>query len=703
MRLAADTGGTFTDLVVDDGTGWPRIHKAPTTIVDPIDGLLDVLGVAADARGLPRSELLGQADVFVHGTTRALNAILTGNTARTALLTTAGHRDILTFREGGRAGAFDFTRPYPAPYVPRALTFEVPERIDYAGNVVEPVDEDAVAEIAEELGRRSVEAAAICLLWSVVNPDHERRVAELLRGALPGIEVSTSSEVNPILREYRRAMSASIDASLKPIMSDYLRRLEDSLSELGFRGRLLVVTSSGSMMDAAGVAAAPIHSINSGPAMAPVAGAYFAAADWGVRDAIVADTGGTSFDVSVVRHGEARRTRDTWLGEPRMSHLTGFPSIDVRSVGAGGGSIAAVDSDGLLHVGPHSAGSDPGPASYGRGGVQATVTDACVALGYIDPDYFLGGHLRLDTDAAENALEEHVASPLGVTVPEAAAAVLRLATEHMVRAVEDVALSQGLDVRDAVLVCGGGAAGLNGGAIGERLGCRGVLVPALGAALSATGALLSDLAAETALTAITASDRFDWEGIAAVVGALESWANRFLDGVGEEGESRKVTFSVDARYPDQIWELELPFEPGELQSRDGRLLRERFHRLHHDLFAVHDPGSEVEFVTWRVRGSHGLDGGDLIVGAPEVAAVVARQVRAYFPDCGWTTVPRIGFESADLIAGVDGPVLVDSPVTTVVVEPSCRVQRSAGGSLMIEGLETALDFDALATSEGTHA
>src|SRR5581483_7888409 len=471
MRFAVDTGGTFTDLVVEDDDGVLHLFKSPTRPDDPVRGVLDVLDVAAGELG---DDLLARGAVFVHATTRAINAVLTGTTARTAFLTTGGHPDVLLFREGGRTDPFNFTRPYPQPYLPRSLTFEVPERIDAEGEVVEPLDEEAVVSICSRLRELGVEAVGVCLLWSIANPAHEQRVGELLEEHLPGVPYTLSHRLNPSIREYRRASSTCIDASLKPVMSEYLRSLEGRLRDAGFAGRVLMVTSAGGVLDAAAVAEAPIHSLGSGPAMAPVAG-----------------PGRTSYDVSLVRRGRIPWTRETWLGEPFFGHMTGFPSVDVKSIGAGGGSIGWVDEGGLLHVGPESAGSAPGPACYGRGGVRPTVTDAALALGYLDPDYFLGGAMRLDAAAASAALREHVAEPLGLSVEDAAAAMLRVATELMVRAIEEITLHQGIDPRSAVLVGGGGAAGLNSVAIARRLGCPQLIVPAVGPALSAAGALIS--------------------------------------------------------------------------------------------------------------------------------------------------------------------------------------------------------------------
>jgi N-methylhydantoinase A len=405
MRFAVDTGGTFTDLIVEDNDGGLHMYKAATTPDDPIRGVINSLENAAAGLNTNLASLVRQGELFIHGTTHAINAIVTGNTAKTAFLTTEGHRDILVFREGGRMEPFNFTVPFPQPYVPRALTFEVPGRILADGTEMTPFDEASVLGTIEELKNHQVEAVAVCLLWSIVNPAHEDRVGELLAEHLPGVPYTLSHVLNPSLREYRRASSAAIDASLKPLMSAYMHNLSGRLREAGFGGRVLIVTSQAGVMDADDIAETPIHLINSGPSMAPVSGRYFARVDEASDSAVIADTGGTTYDVSLVRRGRIPWTRETWIGEPYRGHMTGFPSVDVKSIGAGGGSIAWVDEGGMLHVGPQSAGAVPGPACYGQGGDKPTVTDAALVLGYLDPEFFLGGAMALDVDAARQALD----------------------------------------------------------------------------------------------------------------------------------------------------------------------------------------------------------------------------------------------------------------------------------------------------------
>ena len=510
MRLAADTGGTFTDLAVETD-GEVRFYKASTTPQSPAEGILDAVRLAAEDLGRPIESLLAEAGAFIHGTTRAINAILTGTTARTALLTTRGHPDVLLLREGGRTEPFNWSYGYPDPYVPRSLTFELEERIGSQGEVVLPLEESSTLETIEELRRLGVESVAVCLLWSIANPEHELAVGRLLERNLTGIPFTLSHRLNPTLREYRRASSAAIDASLKPLMTSYLGDLEGRLRDHGFAGRLLMITSRGGVVEAADMADAPIHSLNSGPAMAPVAGRHYAELDGLSESAVVADCGGTSYDVTLVRRGAIPVTRETWLGIQYEGHITGFPAVDVKSVGAGGGSIAWLDEGSLLHVGPGSAGADPGPVCYGRGGSDPTVTDAAVALGHIDPEFFLGGSMALDAEASVAAIRAQVADPLGLSVDEAAAAIMSVATERMIQSIEEITVNQGVDPRSAVVIGGGGAAGLNAVAIARRLDAPRVVIPEAGAVLSARGALMSDMVGEFATAFFSASDGFDHE------------------------------------------------------------------------------------------------------------------------------------------------------------------------------------------------
>jgi N-methylhydantoinase A len=687
MRFAVDTGGTFTDLLVEDEHGRLTMYKAATTPQAPVRGMLDALALAASDHGASLRQFLGAGEVLIHATTHAINAILTGRTARTAFLTTKGHPDTLVFREGGRRDVFNFAVAYPEPYVPRALTFEVPERVCADGSVREPLDEAAVVRLIGELRATRVEAVAVCLLWSIVNPAHEKRIGELLAEHLPGVPFTLSHRLNPSLREYRRASSTCIDASLKPMMTRYVGGLTETLGREGFAGRVLMVTSQAGVVDAADVAATPVHLVNSGPSMAPVSGWLYAEDCTGCEMAIIADTGGTTFDVSLVRRGRIPRTRETWIGPQFLGHMTGLPSVDVKSIGAGGGSIASVDAQGLLRVGPDSAGAVPGPACYGAGGTRPTLSDAALVLGILDGGYFLGGSIRLDEVAAAAAIRRDVADPLGISVVEAAHAIMALATENMVQAIMDITVNQGIDPQKAVLVGGGGAAGLNMVAIGRRLGVASVVLPRVGAALSAAGALVSDLANEYRATRYMHGARFDRAAANAILADLERQAHAFIARHGADKAST-VEFHVEARYPDQVWEIDVPLRRPRLETAaDVAALEADFHAVHHDIFAVSDPRSPIEIVGWGSRAACSLRQTGLPTfagqaGAPAETAAATRRV--YFgPSLGHRETPVHRLERMAPGTRLEGPALVESAFTTIVVDPGTSCRLTSAGTLVV--------------------
>ncbi len=701
MRLAIDTGGTFTDLVIEDDSGV-HIHKAPTTPDDPVRGIIDVLRLAAESRGIGLQEFLADGEILVHGTTRAVNAIITGATAKTAFLTTDGHPDVLVFREGGRTSPFDHTRAYPEPYVARALTFEVPERVGSEGEVVRALDEEQTREVLRSVQQTGAEAVGVCLLWSTMNPAHELRVGDLIEEELPGMPYTLSHELNPSLREYRRASSTVIDASLKPLMTEYLTGLEQRLRGEGFTGRVLMLTSGAGVKDVASVAAQPIHSINSGPAMAPVAGRFFAQLDSQTDTAIIADTGGTTYDISLVRRGTIPTTRETWIGAPYFGHMTGFPSVDIKSIGAGGGSIAWVDEGGLLHVGPQSAGAVPGPAAYGRGGVQATVTDASLVLGHLDPDYFLGGRMALDVDASRRAIAEHIAEPLGIEVDAAAAGVLALATEQMVMAIKEITVNQGVDPAGSVLVGGGGAAGLNSVAIATLLGCRELVIPEVGAALSAAGGLMSDLTADHAVTFVSTTESFELDKANGLLAEIGARCDAFIAESGATAAESSVVYSAEARYPHQVWELEIPLAAAQFRDdRDVNELRRAFHATHREVFGVDQPTAHVELLALRARVSCRLRSD----AAPRLHREAALHDELpnrtmYFSALGRVDARVVHLDGMAPGRVVVGPAVIESPFATVVIDPGNCVERLASGSLVVR-IGSAAEQPATASVEPT--
>ncbi len=688
-RISVDTGGTFTDVVVTDEQGRPHIGKAPTVKARAFTSIRE--GLAEIGRQLDMSvqDLISGADVLTYGTTRATNAIVEGKTARTALFTTVGFPDVLLLREGGKPDPFRQI-PYQAPYVPRWLTFEIAERIDSEGQVFIPLDERSVMDAIDAARALEVEAVSVCLLWSIGNPIHELRIGEVLDQHLPGVPYTLSHQLNPIIREYRRASGTAIDASLKPLMQDFLTTLEFDLRDAGFTGHIFIATSFGGAWRPEQVADRPIYSVGSGPSLAPVAARTYARAELdasSAEDLLVCDTGGTTFDVGIVRRGEINFASETWIGGRWIGHITGVRAVDVKSIGAGGGSIIWIDAGGLLNVGPRSAGAEPGPVCYRRGGTEPTVTDAAVSLGYIDPEYFLGGRLELDADAARWAIETAVANPLGMSVEEASAAAMVIAGENIVGAIRELTIARGIDPREVTIVAGGGASGLNIIPIMRELGCRQVLLPATAAALSACGALYSDVIAEFAQSRYTETRTLDVEAVNQVLASVEAGAEEFLAALTDvrPRETRKEFF-VEARYRGQVWELDVPIAARIGGEHAVAELEEAFHETHERVFAVREPGQYLECLLWKVRATADLDKPAVNprADAEEVRTEAQSQADCYFPETGLVSVPR--FDGAALPAGmrIAGPALIREPTTTVVVYPDSAATVTALGNYLLE-------------------
>jgi len=683
FRIAVDTGGTFSDVVLADDAGHFSLSKAPTTPGKIFDGISQALEFAATERALGMRELLAQTDVLIYATTRSTNAIITGTTARTALITTEGFPDTLVFREGGKLRPFDFRQPYPEPYIPKRLTFEMPERISSEGDVVRELSEGDAVAVLREVAAAGVEAIAVSLLWSIANPAHEELIGSLIERELPGVPYTLSARLNPIIREYRRTSSAAIDASLKPLMQAHLSDMDRDLRAAGFAGELLVVTSFGGVLRLEDTTQRPLYTVNSGPAMAPVAGKEVAAP---IDNIVVCDTGGTSFDVSVVRGGEVQFTRETWLDGLFTGHITGLSSVDVKNVGAGGGSIAWIDSGGLLRVGPQSAGAEPGPACYGHGGTDATVTDAAVVLGYIDPAYFLGGKLELDAAAAHSAVERAVAGPLGFSVQRAAWAILAVANEHMVGAVREITINQGIDPRESIVIAGGGAGGLTMSKIAEELGCDKVLVPQTAAALSATGGLLGDVVAEFTVSRRADTNAFDRDLVNEGLADLDRQIEAFFAQMDVPADARMQDYVVEARYPYQVWELDVALPSRRFESQaDVDALVAAFHETHERVFAVKELGQSVECLYWKGRARVHLPKPTLAAATGEAQGAPSAEPRPMWwggDDPQQTPV----FLGAALSAGerIAGPAVVELPTTTVVVYPGWTATVTERGDYLLE-------------------
>ncbi len=685
-RVSVDTGGTFTDVVVADSRGIRAIGKALTTPQRIFEGMRSAIEVAAEECGITGAALLAQSDMLIYGTTRATNAVVTKNTAKTAFLTTRGFRDILVLREGGKFDPHDYSYDYPEPYIPRRYTFEIDERIDAQGNVVRALDVAATRAIARTLKERGFEAVAVSLMWSIANGAHERAVGALLDEELAGVPYTLSHQLNPIVREYRRASTTAIDASLKPLMQRHLREMEDDLRAAGFKGELLVGTSGGGCQHVAEVAMRPVQMLKSGPAMAPVAGQAYTTIEGLGGDAIVCDTGGTTFDVGLVRDGNLVYSRDSWLGRRWIGHMVAMSTVDVRSIGAGGGSIAWIDAGGLLRVGPQSAGAMPGPACYGRGGDFPTVTDACVVLGYVDPAYFNGGRMTLDPAAAQRVIAK-IAGALGRKVEDAAFAILTIANELMIKAIHEITVSEGLNPRESVLVAGGGAAGLNIMPIARELGCSTTILPKTASAMSACGMQYSDIIFEQTRSRVTMSGSFDAAGVNKALAEIDAELDRFHASLqGATRATVKKSFFVEARYKSQVWELDTPLPVKCFNGpKDVQKLVEAFHTVHDRVYAVRDEGSEVECVNWRGR---------IAIRVSKPARLVTRKAKKYRPKSHGVRDAYFGagdrrrtpvFRGTDLQPGatITGPAIIEEPTTTIVVYPEMRAVVSASGHYIL--------------------
>ncbi|WP_189446171.1 hydantoinase/oxoprolinase family protein, partial [Salinicola rhizosphaerae] len=539
FTISVDTGGTFTDLILSDSNRVIGLYKASSTPDDLFIGISNAIKLAATENGMTLEALLAETRTFVYSTTRSTNAVLQGKVAKTAFVTTRGFRDTLLYREGGKEDAWNLATPFPKPYIPRRLSFEITERVLADGTVAVELNEQSVRDVLHRVRELEVEAIAVCLIFSVVNPAHELRIAELIEEELPSVAYSLSHQVNNVVREYRRASSTAIDASIKPLMREHLQDLERRFRELGFAGDPLMVTHvSGGVMSLEQMSDRPIQTIDSGPALAPVAGAQYGKHEplAAGKDIIVVDTGGTSYDVSLTRDGQIAYSREKWLGPEWSGHMTGLPAVDTRSLGAGGGSIAHIDNGGLVRVGPLSAGAFPGPACYMHGGKEPTVTDSALVLGYLDPDNFLGGRMPLDLNAAREAFRVRVAEPLGMTIEESAEAVLRITSEDMRGFTTDMTISQGIDPRDCVMIAGGGAAGMNIVRIAKDLGIANMIIPRLASGLSAVGGQCTDISANFSAGRYMSTTDFNPAAANEVVAELNAKLDAFFAEVKHPGK-----------------------------------------------------------------------------------------------------------------------------------------------------------------------
>ncbi len=681
--VGVDVGGTFTDFyAVGPGDGEVRVAKRPSTRDNPGRAVLEGLGELAEA-GVP----LGDVRRLAHGTTVATNAIIQRRGGRVVLLTTAGFRDLLEIGRQIRPHMYDLYRDQPPPLVPRERRLEVEERITSGERVIRPLGEEAIGAVVARLGEiEEADACAVCLLFAFRNPEHESRLGAAVRAARPDLRVSLSSEVQPEFREFERCSTTVLNAWLQPVMDEYMASLEAGLAERVPHARIGINQSNGGLMSPARARALPVRTALSGPA-AGVVGAIDAGGRSGLRDLITLDMGGTSADVSLVRDLEA----DVALERAVAGLPIRLPSVDVQTVGAGGGSIAWFDRDGLLKVGPESAGADPGPACYGRGGAAPTVTDANLLLGRLSGRGLLGGRMTLDRDRAAQAFAG-IAGELGYEVERAAHGAIGVVAANMVRAIRTISVERGHDPRDFTLVAFGGAGPLHARDVAAALGIREILVPEAPGIVCAQGLVIADLKEDFVLGR-RAELKPDAAGeLAAAVAELVRRARGWFGEEAVPGPDREVELHFDARYVGQNFELRVPVVSGPPAALDGHpapdavaAIKDRFFEVHDAAYGYHNPDDPVEVVNVRLtafgRTRRGQAEGTAPGAAEAPAPVEVRPV--WFDPHAPADTPVFDRSRLRPGVGIAGPAIVEQLDATTVVHPGDLARVDAHANLAI--------------------
>jgi len=669
--IGIDVGGTFTDIVVSAAGGATLIAKAATSPRDQSDGVLDGLRLAAERLGITLPTLLGATARIVHGTTAATNALLEGKAARVGLLTTEGHRDVIEMREGLKPDRYNLRMTPPAPLVPRALRLPVRERMRADGSVETALDPASLDRAVAQLAAADVQAVAICFLHAWRNPAHEQAAAAAVRARLQQAYVTTSSDVLPQIKEFERFSTTVANAAVGPVIETYLRRLSARLADSGYGGELLVILSHG------GVASVPeAVRLAAGTALSGPAGGVAAAVALvraGVaRDLIAFDMGGTSTDIALVRDGQPALSDGKTVANARIA----LPSLDIVTLGAGGGSIGKLDKAGLLAVGPESAGADPGPACYGQGGLAPTVTDANLVLGYLDPANFLGGRRSLDAGAAEAAVAR-LAAQLGIETVAAAGGIHRLVNSRMADGVRVATVRRGVDPRGFALLAFGGAAGLHVTAVAAELGIIRVVVPVAASVLSAWGMLNTDLRVELTRS-LGQGAGIDVPALKAAFTAME-----------QEGRARLSWFDgaiaihrgADMRYGEQVFEIAVPLDGLDWDAPDlAAAIEAAFHQAHETLYTYALRDQDVVLVNARLSVVGRLPATPGVSAGGAAAPAAPKGRRRIFAG-GWRTVPVYDFTALAADQIVAGPAIVESDTTTVLLRAGDSARYDARGWL----------------------
>jgi N-methylhydantoinase A len=687
-RVGIDIGGTFTDLVlIDDETGKRGVGKVLTTTEDPSEAVENGL-----------VELLSQEDVapdelrtIIHGTTLVTNALIERKGATTALLTTEGFRDAVAIGTEHRYDMYDVFIEKPEPLVPRSLRYGVRERSLDDGSVMVELDEEQIRSVVAELGGREVQAVAVSFLHSFRNPAHERRVREILAEEAPEITVSLSSEVAPEIREYERTSTTVANVYARPLVEGYLRSLEDRLRGLGFSGSLYIMLSNGGTATVETACQFPVRLLESGPAAGALAAAFYGRA-MDLPEVLSFDMGGTTAKACLIEGGEPLRGNEFEVARVyRFKKGSGLPVkasvIEMIEIGAGGGSIASVGPLGLPKVGPRSAGSEPGPACYGRGGTEPTVTDADLILGYLDPDFFLGGKMHLDREAAVRAVEEKIARPLGLDTAEAAWGIHQVVNENMANAARVHAIERGKDPRAYPLFAFGGAGPVHGYRVARTLGVPGFIAPLGAGATSAFGFLCAPLSFDFVRSLYGRLHELDFSEVNGVLGEMEEEGRDLLRSSGVVDEDIRVRRLCEMRYAGQGHEVTVGLPDGPLGPEDADRITELYRKEYLRLYSREGPDVPLEAITWRLEVSAPLpeillDGGGSTAAAPNEAQKGERAV--YLPEEeGFLAVPV--YDRYRLSPGVtfEGPAVVEERESTVVLGPGSRGEIDGTRNLLV--------------------
>ena len=695
-RLGVDIGGTFTDaILIDEETGAFRISKVSSTPADPSEGFLHATDrIVAAAEADPAS-----LRYVVHGTTVATNAIIQRKIAKTALITTEGFRDVLEIGRQIRPSLYDIGFEKPVPLVPRPLAFGIPERLDWRGEVLTPLDEDAVRAVARTLAEEGVEAVAVCLLHAYANPVHEERIGVILAELLPDVAVSLSSNIVPEFREYDRASTVVINAAIQPIVQEYLGSIEARLRSRGVSGELLVMQSGGGVLTFESAGERPVFIVESGPAAGVIATSHLART-LGLADAISFDMGGTTAKVGLVRGGNPQITKQYSVGavaQPGGGAARGSgypirtPVIELAEIGAGGGSIAWVDTGGALRVGPVSAGADPGPVAYGRGGTEPTVTDANLVLGRLGAESLLGGELKLDVDAAKQAIRERCADRLGLDVTTAAYGIIEIANAAMASALRLMSVQRGLDPRGFGLVGFGGAGPVHVNRLAAEMGIVRTIVPPSPGTFSALGLLLNDLRHDFTQTFLRRTETADVEQVAALLQRLETEGRAMLKREGVPDADVRIEVQAEMQYVGQSYVLPIDLPSVDVSRNDLTSAVDRFHAAHERAYGFSASAEPTEIVNMRLAAVGRIPPWEPRTIPEGDVAVEPRTTRqAYFAEAdGFTPTPI--YDRSTFVRGVvvRGPCIIEEMDSTTVVHPGYQAVPDTWGNLIISPAEEA--------------